>query len=167
MVNLAIIASEEVNIKTPEIEILTTTPVHLRMLAEVLRPEDRQEILAFGASPEKGLWRSYRSSVLRKTAFVDGQIAAIWGLRGKFMGSTGQPWLLTSHAVHKISPLKFTRIYQQEVKQMLDLFPKLMNVVDASYISAIRLLDIVGFKIHEPEPWGTKGELYRKFEIEV
>jgi len=65
------------------------------------------------------------------------------------LGQVGTPWLLTSDAVKNISPLKFTRIYQQEVGKMKRLFPVLENYVDAEYNGAIRLLKIVGFELGE------------------
>ncbi len=147
----------------PLITIMPTLPWHLRELAANLRVEDENEIVAFGFTPSQALWRSYKASLFRKTALIDGKVAAAWGICGKFMGETGAPWLLTTSEVKKVSPLKFTRIYQQEVKEMLKLFPKLENYTIASYTAAIRLLDIVGFKLDEPEPMGGNNALYRKF----
>lgn len=164
---MRIISSGERGSMQPEINIITTLPIHLREMAEVMRSEDRREVVSFGISPEKALWRSYKASVVRRTGYIDGKIAAIWGVAGAFMGEIGQPWLLTSPEVKKISPLKFARLYQKEVKEMLTIFPKLMNIVDASYESAVRLLDIVGFKLGEPEPIGKNGALYCKFNLGV
>lgn len=164
---LKLVSNEEYVSNKPEITIIPTTPEHLRELALVLRPEDRLEIVSFGISPEKALWRSYKGSLIRKTAFIDGKIAAAWGLCGSFMGVMGQPWLLTSEEVRKISPLKFARIYQKEVIEMQKMFPILENYVDASYNAAVRLLGIVGFELGEPEPIGVHKALYRKFRKEV
>lgn len=165
--NLKIIENEEYVAKNPQITIVPTTPEHLRALALVLRPEDKQEILSFGFTPEKALWRSYKGSLIRKTAFIDDKIAAVWGVCGSFMGTIGQPYLLTSEEVRKISPLKFTRIYQKEVIEMQKLFPILENYADASYNGAIRLLGIVGFELSEPKPIGAHNALYRKFRKEA
>lgn len=151
----------------PEITIVQTTPEHLRALVPVLRESDRKEIVSFGISPEKALWRSYKGSVIKKTAFIDGKIAAVWGVHGSFMGTKGAPWLLTSEEVYKISPLKFARIYQKEVAEMQSLFPVLENYADASYNGAIRLLGIIGFDLGEPETMGVHKALYRKFRKEV
>lgn len=162
---LCIISSGENEAVPAQIDIIVTLPVHLRDMAQLMRPADRQELVSFGISPEKALWRSYKSSVVRRTAYINGNLAAVWGVSGTFMGEIGQPWLLTTEEIKKISPLKFARIYQKEVKEMLTIFPKLMNIVDASYTSAIRLLDIVGFRIQEPEAIGKNGALYRIFEM--
>lgn len=151
-----------------EVHIVDTTPEHVREIAKSLRPEDRQEIEAFGFPTNKALWRSYKSSILRKTALIDGKVAAIWGVGGTPLGNgEGCPWLMTSPLVEKVSPLRFARVYQEEVLKMLEIFPHLVNYVDSQYTKAIRLLDIIGFRIGEPEPVGPKGGLFRKFEIGV
>lgn len=141
--------------KKVEIEIIPTTAAHIRDLVKVIRDEDRQEVESFGVSIEKGLWRSFKGGLGNRTAFIDGKIAAIWGVGGVYMGKNGKPWLLTSTEVDRISPLRFARIYQQEVYKMLDLFPRLENFVDSRYNKAIRLLKIIGFDIGEPEKIGN------------
>lgn len=145
--------------------ILPSTTTHVRELVDKLRPADRHEVERYGFPPNKAIWRSFKGSFMRRTAFIDGEIAAMWGVGGTLMGEIGQPWLLTGGAVEKISSLRFARIYQQEVLRMLKVFPVLVNYVDTDYTKAIRLLDIVGFEIGEPEPIGPNKAIYRKFEM--
>jgi len=147
-----------------EVVIVPCLSYHLRSIE--LRPEDIDEIIALGCSKEKALWRSYKSSIMRNAALIDGKVAAVWGVGGEVLGGIGKPWLLTSAEVYKISPLRFARIYQQEVEKMLSIFPKLVNYCDTRYSAAIRLLDITGFKIDEPAPQGMNGMLYSRFEME-
>ncbi len=165
--SLKIIVNDSFKMKTINISILQTIPQHLRELAKNLRKEDAAEILALGISPEKALWRSYKNSVYRKTAIINGKVAACWGVCGQMFGSYGIVWLLTSDAVKEISPLKFARLYQKEVNTMLQIFPEMGNYVDSRYSSAIRLLEIVGFNVNkQKERVGESGELFRKFKIE-
>lgn len=152
------------NLYQPTIEIVSATAVHIRELMDTLREADRLEIESFGLSANKGLWLSYRRGLYNKCALVNGKVAAVWGLCGTHLGYTGQPWLLTSNEVYKISPLKFAKIYQKEVYKMLELFPLLENYVAVEYEKAIRMLSIVGFDIGEPEKWG-KG-MFKRFTME-
>ncbi len=147
------------------VTIVPTEPWHIGELKKNLRPEDAQEILRFGVSVQHALWYSYKHSLIRKTALIDGVVAAVWGVHGTFLGKTGVVWLLTSPDVKKISPLKFARIYQQEVLEMLTKFQKLENYVDSAYDSATRLLEIIGFELEEPEKIGTG--MFRRFKMEV
>lgn len=147
----------------PTISLLPTTAEHVRELKDTMRAADRREVEGIGFSSAKGLWRSYKSGLMNTTGLIDGKVAAIWGVGGTYMGSIGQPWLLTSEEVNKISPLKFARIYQKEVIRMLELFPRLVNYVAADYEEAVRLLSIVGFDLGEVQDLGN-GK-YRRFEM--
>lgn len=150
----------------PEVTIIDSLPEHVAVLKSNLRAEDANEILRFGVSIQHALWRGYRQSVYRKTALIDGVPVAMWGCCGIMLGNKSQVWLLTTVDVHKISPLRFVRIYQDEVYKMLKLFPMLENYALAEYDAAIRLLDICGFSMDKPEPMGTHGAMHRKFWIE-
>lgn len=147
------------------LEIIPTTADHIRELGASLRKEDEREVLSLGFNLRRTLWRTYRASVLTKTAFIDGKLAAIWGLGGTPMGHVGQPWLLTTAAVNRVSPLQFVRIYQQEVETMRGLFPVLVNWVDARYNAAIRLLDIIGFQLGDPQNLGVNNEMFIRFSM--
>ncbi len=163
MRSLALVSiTDDVVGSSPQVEIVLSTAAHMRELKDSLREKDRQEIEAFGFSSSKGLWRSYKQGLRNRTAFIDGKVAAMWGVGGVYMGSVGQPWLLTSPEVYKISPLRFARLYQKEVLHMLELFPRLMNYVSADYDEAVRLLSITGFEIGPIVKFGNG--LYRKFE---
>lgn len=147
----------------PLVDIVSSTPQHISALKANLRDEDANEIVRLGATVQHALWQSYRNSLIRKTALINGVVAACWGIHGTFMGKTGVPWLITTPEVRKISPLKFTRIYQQEVIEMLKMFPCLENWVDSEYTNAIRLLEIIGFTIEDPQKIGNG--MFRKFWI--
>lgn len=147
------------------VEIVPATAAHARELKDTLREKDRHEIEAYGFSCAKGLWRGYKYGLRNRTALIDGKVGAMWGVGGVYMGSVGQPWLLTSPEVYKISPLRFARIYQKEVLHMLELFPRLENYVCADYPAAIRLLSITGFEIGQTVKVGNG--FYRKFSRRV
>lgn len=137
---------------------------HAVQLARALRDGDKIEIAAGGLTERKAVWRSYKQSVLCKTAFVDGEIAAMWGLGGTLMSMRGNPWLLTTSAVEKY-PMDFAREARKAVREMLTIRPILFNYVLASYEHAVRFLQIIGFTMGDPFPMGVKGEQFRKFEM--
>lgn len=148
-----------------EISIVDTTADHVIALKSTMRDADRREAEILGISPERALWRSWKSSLFSKAGLIDGEVAAIWGVRGTPMGIIGTPWLITGKAIEKISPLKFTRIYQKQVDEMINIFPELVNYVDSSYTKAIRMLENIGFKLEDPVPVGATGALYRRFTM--
>jgi hypothetical protein len=133
-----------------QIEIIDSWAFHARELYQTLRKEDTQEAIRSGLEPEKAILYSYRSALYRKTALINGDVAAMWGVCGTPLSMIGQPYLITGELVHKVSPIKFTRIYTQEVQVMKGLFPSLINYVDAEYTGAVRLLRIAGFDLEGP-----------------
>jgi len=139
----------------PIISVINTTPAHINYIKKNLRTEDEAEILRFGVTVPHALWYSYKHSLVRKTALIDGIVAACWGIHGNLLGNKAFPWLMTTPEVNRVSPLKFARIYQQEVVEMLTKFNKLENYVDPSYSAAVRLLEIIGFKVEKPEKVGS------------
>lgn len=161
---LRMVSMNEIVPASPEISIVPTVAAHIRELRETIRDGDRREIEAYGFSCAAGLWRSYKMGLMNRTGLIDGKVAGVWGCGGVYMADVGSPWLMTSHEVKKISPLKFARIYQKEIYRMLEMFPRLVNYVHADYEESVRLLGIVGFKIGEPER--IRDGMFRKFEME-
>lgn len=149
------------------LDIVPATEAHARELIRRLRPRDRGEILAAGLRPGVGVMVSWRGAVVRKAALVDGEVAALWGVSGVLLGPVGMPWLLTGTPCEKVSPLRFARIYRAEAHEMLRLFFRLENFVDASYTAAVRTLALAGFWLDDPAPYGRRGALFRRFEMRV
>lgn len=147
-----------------------STPEHVYALAAKLRPEDCAEIVGSGNSPKRSLWRGYRNSVMCETAFVDGEVAAMWGLCVGFvpglslLGNIGRPWLLTSAAVERV-PFAVVREARRAVTGMLMVKPALENYVLASYTRAVRLVRLVGFTVDEAPIMSPSCVAYLRFHM--
>lgn len=145
-------------------KIVETQPSHLSALANNLRPDDAREIENGGWGVRQGIWRSYRSATMRKTVLIDGEVAAVYGVGGVVLSGIGTPWLLTTAAVERY-PLGSTLLARQELAAMLTMYPVLRNVVDASYHRAVRILQLLGFSMSDPFPFGPKRAMFRRFEM--
>lgn len=150
---------------TARYEIIPAESKHIALLKERLRVNDAAEITGAGLSVQKALWRSYRGSIVAKTALVDGRVAAMWGCGGLALGKIGEPWLLTSSDVEALS-LDFARETRKEVAAMLEMFPRLQGVVAADYKQACAFLRFLGFRLSEPFPYGPLGKPFRRYEME-
>lgn len=133
-------------------------------LAASLRPDDAAEITCFGLNPRKALRLNYRDAIFRRTAFIDGEIAAMWGLCGEMLADTGYPYLLTAAPVEKV-PLSMVKTARREIAAMLAIRACLEGHVAASYERACRFLVLLGFTLGAPEPVGKTGALFRKFSL--
>lgn len=116
---------------------------HLRILAQTLRSRDRDEARAAGFSPIRAVSGSFRRSLYRRSVFVDGALAAMWGVGGAI--TIGEVWLLTSPAIEKI-PFGFAREGLREVSYMFTMYDRLRLAVHCNYSSAIRLATLWGFR---------------------
>ncbi len=128
------------------IEIRNTYPYDLRAMAEAMTADSKDVANNFGYTPLKALWTSYRNSLYCKTGYIEGKIAAIWGISGSMLAETGRPWLIISPDVKK-SPLRVAFVYRKELNNMLKLFPILEEFVPADNEPSIRMLELMGFKV--------------------
>lgn len=130
----------------PDIQILDTAPEHLRLMASTMSADTAETALKLGMSVNQALWKSFKMSIYCKTAFINGKIAAIWGVGGSPFSDIAFPWLVMSDEAGE-KPFKVAFIYRQELKKMQELFPTLVDYVNEKNEKAIRMLELMGFKI--------------------
>lgn len=129
-----------------------------------LRYDDWSEITCFGIRPFVAIRQSFKTSHLRRSVFVEDELAAMWGLSGVMLGDLGEPWLLTSPAIEKI-PVSFVKEGRREIAQMLTLYRRLEGLTTQSYSRAHRFLEVLGFTL--TEPFLVKNILVRKYWMEI
>ena len=137
-------------------------PCHVRMLAKCLRDGDSEEIMGSGSTPQRSLWYGYRNSIVRHTAFVDDDIAAMFGVAGPLFGPVGNPWLLTSPAIERL-PWPFAREARRITAEWLSYYPRLENFVLASYDKAVGFIQVLGYEVDDDLSHTPSGVAYRRF----
>ncbi|HEV2674160.1 MAG TPA: hypothetical protein VGV37_06420 [Aliidongia sp.] len=140
------------------------TLAHVRALAPRLREGDRAEVEAVGAKPRHLMHKLWRTSHTRRTAFVDGEIAAMWGCAGTLLSPIGEIWLLTAPPVERV-PVAFVKEARRGISEMLETHAILVSGVLASYGRAIRLMEILGFEIGAEYSMPC-GALFRELRME-
>lgn len=144
--------------------IVASEPQHVNQLVARLRENDAREITCLGFNVRRIIWRSYRGALLRRSAFIDGEIAAMWGVGGSPLDPVGRPWLMTTGAIEKL-PKTYLREARREAREMLACFPVLQNWVHAEYTSAVKFVRLMGFDVEEAKPFGPTGALFHRFEM--
>lgn len=151
---------------SPNIVVVPSTMAHASAMANNIRKKDKLEAERMGLDARRGLFYAYRTAVWRRTALVDDKVAAMWGVRGMTLSGVGEPYLITTPVVETVSPVRFARVYRNEVNQMKQLFPILENYVDANYDEAVKMLRIAGFQISDtPVKIGPHDSSFLKFSI--
>ena len=133
-------------------------------LAANLRSGDRAEVEALGLDSRQGIRRSFRHAMLRRTYFVDGEIAAMTGVCGDMLGDIGFPYLMTAPPAGRV-PIAFVKLARMALAEMLTHKLRLEGHVAANYAGACRLLETLGFTLGHPRPFGPTGGLFRTFHI--
>ena len=149
-------------ILVPEITIVETCPWHLREMAETMTADSVEVAHRLGFTPLKALWQSYRGSIICKSAFINGKIAAIFGLSGVMFGDTGRPWLILTPETRE-HPFRVAFIYRKELNKMQEMFPILEDWVPADNEASIRMMELMGFKVSRNEIKVADG-VFRKAE---
>lgn len=143
------------------VEIVDSTAAHTRQL--VFDEQSKIEANATGQDPNKILFGLYRKACYRKTALIDNQPVAMWGVYGIPLSLIGNPYFETGLGIEKLSKIRLMKIYLEEINVMKKLFPVLLNYVQDHHHQAIGALKLAGFEISEPELIG--GILYRKYQL--
>lgn len=141
---------------------------HIFYLASNMAKADRDECSALGMGPFRALEDSLGRSAIAWTGMVDHDSpVCIFGVCPvDILAGIGSPWLLGTDEI-KDHAKTFLKLNKQYVPRMLDLFPILMNVVDARHETAIRWLKHLGFRFDEqPISMGVWGEDFLRFHME-
>jgi hypothetical protein len=149
-----------------DIQIVKATLAHAHAMAGRYREADDVECRALsGRSALEAAQDSVQNSHPGWAGLVDGICVCVFGAVPSGVEGAGVPWLLGSRELDDL-PLSLARRSRKYIRQMLDEYPYLYNLVDARHEASLRWLKWCGFHIMEPpEPAGRNGELFHYFEM--
>lgn len=153
-----------VPVAASRVAVAPSTVADVYALAANLRHDDFAEVDSLGVDVRLALRRNFRHAILRKTYWVDGEIAAMSGLCGEMLGDIGRPYLLTARSAERV-PVAFIKQAKSAVAEMLHHRLRLEGHVAADYTRACRMLEMVGFNLGQPRPLGPRGALFRPFTL--
>ena len=146
--------------------IVHALPCHIPSIAREIREADRQELWAAAClTPEQALWKSLAASSVAWTGLYDSIPVCMFGVAGgSELSGVGMPWMIGTKLVDRYA-VQFLRRNKAKVREMLDLYPQLLNYVDARNTRAIRWLKWLGFKLGNPVPYGPYSMPFLSFEM--
>jgi hypothetical protein len=139
-----------------DLHIQTATPADAEALASLMRTQDVEELEACGLAPLEALSIALAVSDVAYTAFVDGEVAAMWGAHGWTVGGWGVPWLLTGRAIAR-HPKVLLKHSHRCLQELTALYPTLFQFIDARYTGAVRWARWLGFQVFAAQPFGSEG----------
>ncbi len=142
-------------------------PDHAALLARSLRSADAAEVWASdGLAPEAALSRCLALSGEAYAAYLEGELAALFGVRRLSLASrSGSPWLLTGAAVER-RPRAFLEASRSVLATWRGDYDWLGNWVDARHHRAKRWILWLGFTLHPARRYGVRGLPFHPFEME-
>ncbi len=112
----------------------------------------KEDAYRYGMASEEFLIKILRRSIFTDACLIDGKIMGVYGVLGEYLGTEGRPWSLLNPIIEKY-PFRVTYFYRQALEKMLQLFPVLIDRVDAKHDKILRMLKLMKFTFSEPEPF--------------
>lgn len=136
----------------------------VKAVAAAMRPCDAAEIWASSHStPRHALEKGVASAVFARTGLVGDRPVCIFGVSpGSLLTGIGVPWMLATPGLLR-AQRPFLRLSRPLVDAMNDIFPTLVNYVDARNLDSICWLRSLGFTIDEAAPHGVEGLPFHRF----
>jgi hypothetical protein len=145
-----------------------TTIEDVEVLIERIRLADKREIeCATGLPHYESIIKACETCDEVWSAFVDGDLIAVFGMNViSYVTGSAIPWFISTHEIekHQIVFLKFCR---PVFKKMCSNLNSLVNYVDDRNDLAKNWLKWLGFKLHDPVPFGVEMMPFRCFTMEV
>jgi hypothetical protein len=140
---------------------------HLSYLANEMSQEDRAECAAMGLGPLRALKLGFDHSVVAWCALKIPEYRPLcafgcMALDGILSGR-GSPWFLSTPELRKYG-IRFLRDCDEYLDRMLDIFPVLVEMVDARHTRGIKWVKWLGFRLTGPEAWGPLGMPFYRAE---
>lgn len=106
---------------------------------------DHQKVSALiGPNPHYLLRQCMAQSLYRRAAFIDGKLAALWGVTGSIMSPFGYVWLcLTEEAARR--PILVLREARRQIEEIMKIKTVLVTDIMGDDVAAIRLATYLGF----------------------
>lgn len=137
-------------------------------LARDLRQRDRDEVWASAGPDVEGAianavqasgdlcWSVCNGADFDRLVWVIGCAPVALGI--------GSPWLLATDDV-QLCPGTLTKLTKAHIAEMLKVYPRLVNMVDARNGDSVRWLARLGFVIEPAVPYGVAGLPFHRFTM--
>lgn len=138
-------------------------------LAANMRQADRDEIAAsHGGEAIDVVSESVRASSESWALRINGRLACIWGVvpiaSTGLAGGRGVVWMLTTSVVERF-PVAFWRFCRDAVRDLVQRWAVLVNMIDLRHEKAVRWAERLGFAFAAPVPVGPDRVPFVPFVI--
>lgn len=141
--------------------VVKPTPELVERMSANLREADKNEVKAsHNLNPLDAVSKSIEADphACRCALSPDGEPFVMWGVNPTtVLAPTALPWALGTELTRKYATW-FLRESKNQVERMNDLYPILLNWVDARHEVTLRWVKRLGFSVAQPEPFGYENK---------
>ncbi len=128
-----------------KIDIVPAKLHHCGILARFLRVEHAALLMRTNVPIHRELRDTFERSYYRRSAFVDGHLAGMWGCEGSLISSQGMVWLAMSQYAVKF-PMTALRLAKREIDHLAKTKTELLTTLLPDDEPAHRLALFLGFE---------------------
>lgn len=138
-----------------KVEFGEAKPWHCGQLTRTLRPAQSGAFAAIGVSSHRELRARFMESSVKRAWFIDGELAALFGITGPQISTTGIVWLALSEKATRLP--KITAIYaRRELARMMEARHEVFTLMFPSDAVSMRWVEFLGFEpVGAPNQDGT------------
>ena len=123
-------------------------------MAHRMRAAAAVSLQGYGFDPRRALHRVVLDSAYCRTAKVDGEVAAMWGIVAPALASTAYVWLVMSDEIGRI-PRLVVQTAREELAEMMEVYEEIATTVLPDDEAAIRFALYLGFHDDDEEEPGS------------
>lgn len=131
------------------ISIVDAKEIHAFALATRLRAREKEAYEKLGDAYET-IAQEVRRSLHAYAVLYEGQVVAIYGVKGVPIGTSAYLWLVCSETCERF-PVTFLRQSRRIVDELLTRFSRVHGLVLCDFDKSVRWLRWIGCDMHEPQ----------------
>lgn len=128
-----------------KIEISEAKAWHVGAILRRMRVDHEAAMRQMNVNLHHELRAKFLCSYYRRAGFIDGELAAVWGVEGTSLSAEGLPWLVLSQYAVKF-PVAVLRYARKEIAYLARTKVRLVTTVVPSDEAAQRLVAFLGFE---------------------
>lgn len=139
----------------------------IESIAADMRQADIDEVWASNHhTPLESLMKGWKLSDLSTIAMCDDEPLVIIGLvKRDILTGSGVVWMLGANRAMNYRK-EFLKQTKPVINEMLNVCPRLCNMVHSKNKNSMRWLKLLGFTIDDPIKYGPDDELFHRFHLE-
>jgi hypothetical protein len=127
-------------------QIVEGRPWHCGQMTRLLRHEHQRALVFLGINSHHELRACFDGSCYRRAWFIDGDLAALGGVLGNTISTTGFLWLAISERARKY-PVEIVKESRRQIETILTMKHEVATTILGEDKAAMRLAVFLGFHV--------------------